>query len=247
MPERAEKRSVWFGAAKAVTWLPEKQERLLLDIYKKHIYPKLSFEQQKKAKAWEEPIKQAAKAGGWLMTGGEVFVAAVIVKKGTRWLKARRVPAPHLVAEEGMTAAGQTLKSPEFAQPALDAFGDFLSNIANRADSAAPLKTIAHYKERTETLKQLLTDVFSFAPSPGAKILFQEAVREENRGAKEIYWQLALEEQLRAMFDQEKKIPPSGIPLKWRALFDFLGLANYPKFEEISLFWWVKMPKIKKA
>lgn len=85
---------VLYGVGKAVTYLPEKQEQFLYKtVYEKYIFPKLSSEHKKQAKAMEPKIKYAAKVGGWIMTGGEVIVAGVIVNKIYAYIKRRSRPS----------------------------------------------------------------------------------------------------------------------------------------------------------
>ena len=92
---------ILVGSWNAIKWLPEKQEKWLFkSVYEKFIYPRLTPEQQKKAKAMEPKIKQYAKVGGWVMTGGEVIVAGVIVKKVYEFIKQkRRKPIVNIVGD----------------------------------------------------------------------------------------------------------------------------------------------------
>lgn len=92
---------ILVGSWNAIKWLPEQQEKWLYkSVYEKFIYPRLTPDQQKKAKAMEPKIKQYAKAGGWVMTGGEVIVAGVIVKKVYEFIKQkRRKPIVNIVGD----------------------------------------------------------------------------------------------------------------------------------------------------
>ncbi len=137
-PSRRPIETVLYGVGKAVTHVPEKQGEWLLRIYNKHIYPKLTPEQQKKAKQWEPKIKKAAKVGGWVMTGAEVIIAGVIVKKLYRSVR-QRFSKPLTVTTESGLMDKKTQKAAKQAEDALPGwFRDGLSSLQQELDRNLP-------------------------------------------------------------------------------------------------------------
>lgn len=140
---------VLYGVGKAVTWLPEKQEAWLLSTYEKYIYPRLSADQQKKAKALEPKIKKAAKVGGWIMTGGEVIIAGVIVKTLYDTVK-KKMRKPLIAAIGSAPVADATLRKAEHALPGY--LQDVLAEFGASMDASLPQEMTGEQREQVKAM-----------------------------------------------------------------------------------------------
>ena len=117
---------IFAGIGRSVQTIPEAQEKWILGMYERHIYPKLTPGEQEIARKLKPSIIRGAQIAGWTLFGMEAVVTAITAKKGFDIIQKKYFP----IKEREMP--GKT--------PILE----FLHECLDRIDRTAPNDTQSH-------------------------------------------------------------------------------------------------------
>lgn len=117
---------IFTGIGRAVQTIPEAQEKWILGMYERHIYPKLTPAEQEIARKLKPSILRGAQIAGWTLFGMEAVVTAVLAKKGFDIVQKKYFPIKEREAPR---------ENPVFT---------LLNECLDRIDATAPNDTQSH-------------------------------------------------------------------------------------------------------